>query len=80
MTIMVLWISYKVYKWSHPKSKGKLPPGSTGLPYIGETIQFFTPYHLYDIHPFIKKRVARYIYSCRLVDFPSFVPAIRFDK
>ncbi|WOH09511.1 hypothetical protein DCAR_0728968 [Daucus carota subsp. sativus] len=60
MTIMVLWISYKVYKWSHPKSKGKLPPGSTGLPYIGETIQFFTPYHLYDIPPFIKKRVKRY--------------------
>ncbi|WOH09512.1 hypothetical protein DCAR_0728969 [Daucus carota subsp. sativus] len=60
MTIVFLWISYKIYKWSNPQSKGKLPPGSTGLPYIGETIQFFTPYHLCDIHPFIKKRVARH--------------------
>ncbi|XP_038692030.1 cytochrome P450 87A3-like isoform X2 [Tripterygium wilfordii] len=39
---------------------GKLPPGSMGLPIIGETIQFFSPHRLYDVPPFMKHRMARY--------------------
>ncbi|KAK3194883.1 hypothetical protein Dsin_026193 [Dipteronia sinensis] len=44
-----------------PKCKnGKLPPGSMGVPFIGETLQFFSPYPSHDIPPFIKNRIARY--------------------
>ncbi|KAK3034878.1 hypothetical protein RJ639_033241 [Escallonia herrerae] len=31
-----------------------------GLPFVGETIQFFSPHRLYDIPPCISKRVARH--------------------
>ncbi|RZC57178.1 hypothetical protein C5167_004485 [Papaver somniferum] len=49
------------YRWRNPKCKnGKLPPGSMGLPLIGETIQFLIPSYSLDTPPFIKKRVARY--------------------
>lgn len=59
VTLLVVKISHWVYTWSNPKCNGKLPPGSMGLPIIGETIQFFTPYSLYETQPFIKKRMAR---------------------
>ncbi|KAH9783513.1 cytochrome P450 family 87 subfamily A polypeptide 2 [Citrus sinensis] len=60
VTLLVVKISHWVYTWANPKCNGKLPPGSMGLPIIGETIQFFTPYSLYETQPFIKKRMARY--------------------
>ncbi|GAB4834372.1 hypothetical protein Ancab_032626 [Ancistrocladus abbreviatus] len=43
--LLVVLISHWVYTWSwrNPKSNGKLPPGSMGLPFIGETIQYFNP-------------------------------------
>ncbi|KAM0900796.1 hypothetical protein ACQ4PT_020412 [Festuca glaucescens] len=52
----VLW----AYRWSHPKVNGRLPPGSLGLPLLGETMQFFAPNPTCDVSPFVKDRVNRY--------------------
>ncbi|KAK6921052.1 Cytochrome P450 [Dillenia turbinata] len=62
VALVVISVSHRVYRWRNPKCKGKLPPGSMGIPIIGETIQFFTPYKsdVFDLSPFIKKRAARY--------------------
>jgi len=48
------------YRWNHPKSKGRLPPGSMGIPLLGETVQFFAPNPTCDVSPFVKERVRRY--------------------
>ncbi|PON85219.1 Cytochrome P450, E-class, group I [Trema orientale] len=60
VALIVIRLSHWVYRWQNPTCNGKLPPGSMGLPLIGETIQFFTPNSLYSIPPFIQKRMARY--------------------
>ncbi|PON85216.1 Cytochrome P450, E-class, group I [Trema orientale] len=57
---IISWLSYWVCGWMNPKCNGKLPPGSTGIPLIGETMEFFAPYDLYEITPFVRKRMARY--------------------
>ena len=60
LTALLVFISYRFYTWANPKCNGKLPPGSMGFPIIGETIEFFSPDHaLYDIPPFIQKRMMR---------------------
>ncbi|KAI3864841.1 hypothetical protein MKX03_006080 [Papaver bracteatum] len=58
----IISFTHYVYKWMNPKciNGGKLPPGSMGLPFIGETIQFFTPNNSLDIPMFYKKRLSRY--------------------
>ncbi|XP_066379968.1 cytochrome P450 87A3 [Miscanthus floridulus] len=48
------------YRWSHPKCRGRLPPGSMGIPLLGETMQFFAPNPSCDVSPFVKERVKRY--------------------
>jgi hypothetical protein len=48
------------YRWSHPRSRGRLPPGSMGIPLLGETMQFFAPNPTCDVSPFVKERVRRY--------------------
>ncbi|KAK4802789.1 hypothetical protein SAY86_000992 [Trapa natans] len=58
--IVVAALHIWVYKWRNPKRNGKLPPGSMGLPLLGETLQFFAPYRTHDISPFIKERLKRY--------------------
>lgn len=49
------------YRWSHPKANGRLPPGSLGLPLLGETVQFFAPNPTCDVSSFVKERVNRYV-------------------
>ncbi|XP_062088672.1 cytochrome P450 87A3-like [Humulus lupulus] len=58
--LVAIMISHWLYRWQNPKCKGKLPPGSMGLPLIGETLHFFYPTTTYDIPPFIKTRMTRY--------------------
>ncbi|KAG8476280.1 hypothetical protein CXB51_033044 [Gossypium anomalum] len=45
---IVLWI----YHWKNPRCNGKLPPGSMGLPVVGESFQLFTLQYLrcFTIH------------------------------
>ncbi|KAK1374790.1 hypothetical protein POM88_030983 [Heracleum sosnowskyi] len=66
-----------IYKWRNPKCNGVLPPGSMGLPLLGETLQFFAPNSSSDIHPFIKERIKRYgpIFRTSLVGRPLIVTA-----
>lgn len=52
----ILW----AYRWSHPKVNGRLPPGSLGLPLLGETMQFFAPNPTCDVSSFVKDRMNRY--------------------
>ncbi|KAK4849630.1 hypothetical protein QYF36_026717 [Acer negundo] len=59
--LLVVAISHLFYSWANPKCKnGKLPPGSMGLPFVGETLRFFSSHSFYDIPPFMSKRIARH--------------------
>ena len=66
--LVVVRISNWWYRWSNPKSNGKLPPGSMGFPIIGETFDFFKPHRFYEISPFLKKKMLRsgfnHLYMC----------------
>ncbi|CAO2034615.1 unnamed protein product [Urochloa humidicola] len=57
---MVMAFTMWAYRWSHPKANGRLPPGSLGLPLLGETLQFFASNPTHDVSPFVKKRLDRY--------------------
>ncbi|KAJ4951779.1 hypothetical protein NE237_028611 [Protea cynaroides] len=59
--------------WMNPKcNNGKLPPGSMGLPLLGETLQFFSPNTSSEISPFIKERMQKYgpLFKTSLVGRP----------
>ncbi|KAL4616431.1 hypothetical protein ACB092_07G198800 [Castanea dentata] len=58
--LFVICITHWIYKWRNPKCNGILPPGSMGLPLIGETLQMIIPSYSFDVSPFIKKRLQRY--------------------
>ncbi|EOA11989.1 hypothetical protein CARUB_v10012710mg, partial [Capsella rubella] len=60
IALVVLRIGHWWYRWSNPKTNGKLPPGSMGLPIIGETFDFFKPHGFYEINPYLKKKMLRY--------------------
>ena len=60
---MVMAFITWAYRWSHPKASGRLPPGSLGLPLLGETLQFFAPNPTCDVSPFVKERLNRYSIS-----------------
>ncbi|KAJ4712802.1 Cytochrome P450 [Melia azedarach] len=73
--LLVISITHWVYRWRNPRCNGKLPPGSMGLPLLGETLQFFTPNPSSDIPPFIKKRMERYgpVFLTSLVGRPVII-------
>ncbi|XP_010067803.1 cucurbitadienol 11-hydroxylase [Eucalyptus grandis] len=60
VALIVFASFYWKYKWRDSSNFGKLPPGSMGLPFLGETIQFFIPSKSIDLPPFLKKRIKRY--------------------
>ncbi|KAL3614122.1 hypothetical protein CASFOL_042196 [Castilleja foliolosa] len=57
VALVIIYITHWIYKWRNPKCNGILPPGSSGIPFIGETLELFTPTNSSDVHPFIKKRL-----------------------
>ncbi|KAK1560148.1 hypothetical protein Q3G72_022867 [Acer saccharum] len=60
VALLVVWVSHFAYRWSNPKCNGKLPPGSMGLPLIGDTFEFFASHSLYELSPFMSKKIAQY--------------------
>ncbi|URE06985.1 Cytochrome P450 [Musa troglodytarum] len=75
VAVVVLAVHW-VYRWRNPRcSIGKLPPGSMGLPLLGETMQFFSPNATFDVSPFIKDRIKRYgpVFRTSLVGQPVVV-------
>ena len=59
VAVLVVYLTYWLNKWSNPKCNGVLPPGSMGLPLIGETLQLIVRSDSLDLHAFIKKRAQR---------------------
>ncbi|VVA26554.1 PREDICTED: cytochrome [Prunus dulcis] len=60
VSLLVIYFTHWIIKWRNPKCNGVLPPGSMGLPFIGETLNLIIPSYSLDLHPFIKKRLQRY--------------------
>ncbi|XP_052171548.1 cytochrome P450 87A3-like [Diospyros lotus] len=60
VALAVISITHWVYRWMNPRCSGQLPPGSMGLPLLGESLQFFAPNTSFDIPPFIEERMERY--------------------
>ncbi|KDP29666.1 hypothetical protein JCGZ_18828 [Jatropha curcas] len=56
----IIFLTYWINRWRNPKCNGVLPPGSMGLPLLGETLQLLIPRYSLDLHPFIRKRIQRY--------------------
>ncbi|KAL7212617.1 hypothetical protein ACSBR2_015328 [Camellia fascicularis] len=77
VAVVTILISQWLYKWRNRKCNGVLPPGSMGLPFIGETFQLLIPNHSLDLHPFIKKRIEKYgkVFSTNLVGRPIVITA-----
>ncbi|KAL6637190.1 hypothetical protein ACP70R_024762 [Stipagrostis hirtigluma subsp. patula] len=70
MTLGAILFLRLVFKWRSgwPCEQG-LPPGSKGLPLLGETLEFFTASPTLELQPFLKRRLDRYgpIFRTRLV-------------
>ncbi|KAI6675908.1 hypothetical protein NL676_036704 [Syzygium grande] len=76
VALLILAISHWLFeRRSHLASGGILPPGSMGLPFIGESIEFFLRSKSIDIPPFIKKRTKMYgsIFKTSLLGRPVVV-------
>lgn len=59
LTILTIYVTKWIYRWRNPKCNGILPPGSMGLPFIGETLQLILPSHSLDLPPFLKNRIKK---------------------
>lgn len=53
------WFAHWVYRWMNPQCDGKLPPGSMGLPLVGETFRFFRASASIDMPSYYKERLKR---------------------
>ncbi|XP_037438199.1 cytochrome P450 87A3-like [Triticum dicoccoides] len=57
---LLILLLFRWYCGSSITAKGRLPPGSRGLPVLGETLQFFAGSPSLELHPFFKRRLERY--------------------
>ncbi|CAL1371317.1 unnamed protein product [Linum trigynum] len=79
LSLALAVLSVFLYCWFGTRTgksvKGKLPPGSMGLPIIGETLQFFVPYTSNDVSPFIDERIKMYgpVFRSKLINRPIIV-------
>ncbi|KAL6654086.1 hypothetical protein ACP70R_007551 [Stipagrostis hirtigluma subsp. patula] len=73
-TLMIGWLLHWVYKWVNPPCKGRLPPGSMGIPIIGETLQFKSTPSL-GIPSYYQQRLKRYgpVFKTSLVGQPMVI-------
>ncbi|CAN1158883.1 Cytochrome P450 87A3 [Linum perenne] len=81
LAVLIVVLSASLFNWFRKSARryysatAKLPPGSSGLPFVGETFQFFVPYTSADISPFVTKRVERYgpVFRTNLIGHPIVV-------
>ncbi|KAG2551186.1 hypothetical protein PVAP13_9KG381700 [Panicum virgatum] len=70
-TLMCIWLAhYFLKKINHRRRlQAVLPPGSMGLPLLGETLEFFARSPSMDLLPFFKRRMERFgpIFKTNLV-------------
>ncbi|OEL33837.1 Cytochrome P450 87A3 [Dichanthelium oligosanthes] len=74
-TLVLGWLLHLIYRWRNPPCNGRLPPGSMGLPVVGETLQLLKPSPSLDIPDFYKLRLKRYgrLYKTSLMGKPVVV-------
>ncbi|KAF7061716.1 hypothetical protein CFC21_068390 [Triticum aestivum] len=60
VTLVIGWLVHWVYRWINPVCNGVLPPGSMGLPVIGETLEFLKASTSLDVPDYFKRRMKRY--------------------
>ncbi|CAH9069521.1 unnamed protein product [Cuscuta europaea] len=58
--LLFLLVIFLLRRHSFGVGKRRLPPGSLGLPFIGETLQLIAAYKTQNPEPFIDDRVSRY--------------------
>ncbi|KAJ1272476.1 hypothetical protein BS78_06G204400 [Paspalum vaginatum] len=77
LMLLLLLLLYAAHRWRNPRCSGRLPPGSMGLPLVGETLQFFSPEASLDVPRFVRHRLARHgpIFKTSLVGHPVVVSA-----
>ncbi|KAH9304934.1 hypothetical protein KI387_009338, partial [Taxus chinensis] len=75
VTVVVAFVV--AYVWGRSKRCKNTPPGSMGLPFVGETLEFLATDTSYNISPFIKKRMLRYgsLFKTHLLGRPTVVSA-----
>lgn len=64
------------YSWTKHKSKKKLPPGQMGLPWIGETLDFYKAQRKNQLYEdFVEPRIRKYgkTFKTRLMGYPTVV-------
>jgi cytochrome P450 family 90 subfamily A1 len=57
--VIIFTIFFLIHRRTH-RRRYKLPPGSLGLPFVGETMQLISAYKTDNPEPFIDQRVNRY--------------------
>ncbi|XP_057775731.1 cytochrome P450 87A3-like [Salvia miltiorrhiza] len=60
LTVLVILIAKWVHRCWTPKCNGTLPPGSMGLPLLGETLHFLASTTSNDVPPFLRNRMQKY--------------------
>ncbi|VYS62770.1 unnamed protein product [Arabidopsis thaliana] len=80
VSLFLVKIFHWVYQWRNPKTNGKLPPGSMGFPFIGETFEFFKPHDALQFSTFIKDRVLRFFADFSSIHLSFFRTSLFGDK
>ncbi|XP_039840751.1 cytochrome P450 87A3-like [Panicum virgatum] len=65
VTLIAAWWFHLLLKWSSGHRRRRrceltLPPGSMGLPLLGESLEFFARIPSLEVLPFFKRRLERY--------------------
>jgi hypothetical protein len=61
VTLICIWLLHLLLKQINHRRRlqAVLPPGSMGLPLLGETLEFFSRSPALDLLPFFKRRMER---------------------
>jgi hypothetical protein len=81
--LIAAWWFHLLLKWSsggHRRRRCELtlPPGSMGLPLLGESLEFFARIPSLQVVPFFKRRLERYVMH-GIVNLILWVPSLQID-